>query len=96
MEPAGTVTTLRSPAITAAVPLVILLTVKCPKPWEATVNAAIYDVADEFPNVRLLDWNGLSQSGIAPESVFYGDGIHLREEGRVFYTQLITATIQQG
>ena len=82
--------------ITAEVPLVILLTVKCPKPWEATVNAAIYDVADEFPNVRLLDWNGLSQSGIAPESVFYGDGIHLREEGRVFYTQLITATIQQG
>lgn len=82
--------------LTADVPLVVLLTVKCPKPWEGAVNAAIYDVADEFPNVRLLDWSGLSQSGIAPESVFYGDGIHLREEGRVFYTQLVMETIRQG
>lgn len=82
--------------LAADVPLVVLLTVKCPKPWEGEVNSAIYDVADEFPNVRLLDWNGLSQSGIAPERTFYGDGIHLREEGRVFYTQLIQEVIRQG
>ncbi len=79
-----------------SVRLVILLTVKVPKPWEGEVNAAIYDVADEYPNVRLLDWNGLSQSGMAPDNVFYGDGIHLQPAGREFFTNLIMATIAAG
>ena len=76
--------------------LVILITVKAPKSWAAGVNEAIFDVADEYPNVRLLDWNGLSQSALAPADVFYGDGIHLRPAGRAFYTQLIIDTIAAG
>ncbi len=78
------------------VPLVVLLTVKVPKPWEASVNAAIYAVVPEYPNVRLLDWNGWSQSSSAPEGIFYGDGIHLRPAGQEFYTKLIMDTIAQG
>ncbi|MEZ5259437.1 MAG: hypothetical protein R2705_21915 [Ilumatobacteraceae bacterium] len=76
--------------------LVILVTVKAPKPWAGEVNSAIFDVADEYPNVRLLDWNSLSQSSLAPSDVFYEDGIHLRPSGRQFYTQLILDTIQNG
>jgi lysophospholipase L1-like esterase len=80
----------------SGVRLVILLTAKAPKPWIADVNRAIYSVAGNYPNVRLIDWYGLSQSTLAPADTFYNDGIHLRPAGRTFYTQLILETIAKG
>ncbi len=72
------------------VPLVVLLTVKVPKPWEADNNTFIFNMPAKHPNVRLIDWNGLSQTF---ENVFYSDGIHLRPEGQLIYTQLVMDTI---
>ncbi len=72
------------------VPLVIILTVKVPKPWEADNNTFIFNMPAKHPNVRLIDWNGLSQTF---ENVFYSDGIHLRPEGQLIYTQLVMDTI---
>ena len=45
---------------------------------------------NRYPNVVLIDWNGLSRSA---DNVFYSDGIHLRPEGQDVYTQLIMQTI---
>ena len=81
---------------TKDVRLVVVATVKVPKPWEGDVNAAIFAVAAEYPNVRLLDWNSLSQSSLAPPDTFYGDGIHLRPSGQKFYTQLVMDVIAKG
>ena len=73
------------------VPLVIILTVKVPKPWEADNNTFIFNMPAKHPNVRLIDWNGLSQTF---ENVFYSDGIHLRPQGQLIYTQLVMDTIK--
>jgi hypothetical protein len=75
------------------VPLVLVLTVKVPKPWEAEVNTEVFDLPNRYPNVRLLDWNGLSQTR---DGIFYSDGIHLRPDGQAFYTQLVMDTIAAG
>ena len=71
--------------------LVIILTVKVPKPWEADNNTFIFNMPAKHPNVRLIDWNGLSQTF---ENVFYSDGIHLRPQGQMIYTQLVMDTIK--
>ena len=68
-----------------------ILTVKVPKPWEADNNTFIFNMPAKHPNVRLIDWNGLSQTF---EDVFYSDGSHLRPEGQMIYTQLVMDTIK--
>ncbi len=77
--------------ILKGVRLVILLTVKVPKPWEADNNTFILKMPEKHPNVRLIDWNGLSQTY---DGIFYSDGIHLRPDGQMIYTQLIMDTIK--
>jgi peptidoglycan/LPS O-acetylase OafA/YrhL len=78
---------------TTNVRLVVVLTVKVPKPWEGEVNTEVFDLPNRYPNVRLIDWNGLSQ---AYDGVFYSDGIHLRPAGQDVYTQLVMQTIATG
>ncbi|MGE3689483.1 MAG: acyltransferase family protein [Acidimicrobiia bacterium] len=80
-------------AQTTNVRLVVVLTVKVPKPWQADVNTEVFDLPNRYPNVRLIDWNGLSQT---LEGIFYSDGIHLRPAGQDFYTQLVMQTIAAG
>ena len=80
-------------AQTTNVRLVVVLTVKVPKPWQGEVNTEIFDLPNRYPNVRLIDWNGLSQS---QEGIFYSDGIHLRPAGQEVYTQLVMQTIAAG
>ena len=77
-------------AQTTNVRLVVVLTVKVPKPWQGEVNTEIFDLPNRYPNVRLIDWNGLSQT---QEGIFYSDGIHLRPAGQEVYTQLVMQTI---
>jgi peptidoglycan/LPS O-acetylase OafA/YrhL len=76
----------------ADVPVVLLLTVKVSKGWEGPNNGLFYNAVSRFPNVHLLDWYGLS--GLR-ENVFYGDGTHLREEGRRLYRELIVARLAE-
>lgn len=72
--------------------LVIFLTVKVPKPWQDANNQIIWNMQN-YPNVRLIDWNGLSQ---AEEGVFYGDATHLRDKGQLIYTSYILDTIKNN
>jgi len=64
---------------------VLWLTVKVPRPWEATVNATLATEIPKYPNARLLDWHGLATD----PSMFYSDGIHLRPSGARFNAELV-------
>jgi peptidoglycan/LPS O-acetylase OafA/YrhL len=75
----------------ADVPNVLLLTVDVPRDYTAENNALIYDTADTYPNVSLLDWAGLNDG--CPGDCFYSDGIHLRPAGQEFYAELIAGAL---
>jgi peptidoglycan/LPS O-acetylase OafA/YrhL len=71
----------------AGVPQVLLLTVDVDREWTAGNNSLIYDTANTYPNVELLDWAGLSDQ--CPGDCFAVDGFHLRPDGQAYYAQLI-------
>jgi peptidoglycan/LPS O-acetylase OafA/YrhL len=76
----------------ADVPQVLLLTVDVPRDYTAGNNGLIYDTANTYPNVSLLDWAGLDDG--CPGECFYSDGFHLRPAGQEYYAQLIAAALQ--
>ncbi len=78
--------------ILADTPRVVFLTTKVPRKWQDANNSALFEGARLYPNVQIVDWN--SASAAHPEW-FWKDGIHLRPEGAQFYTNLITATLEQ-
>ncbi len=71
----------------ADVPQVLLLTIDVPRDYTAGNNGLIYDTANTYPNVSLLDWAGLDDG--CPGECFYSDGYHLRPAGQEYYAQLI-------
>jgi hypothetical protein len=56
-------------------PIVVFLTVHADRGWIAGNNALIRALTSKYPNVRVLDWDGLVTSGAIPGIA--GDGIHL-------------------
>ena len=73
----------------AAVPLVVVVTTKADRGYVAGNNDKLRALPAVHPNVRLVDWAFIGPT--CPGDCFYDDGIHLKPEGRVFYTQQITA-----
>ena len=73
----------------AAVPLVVVVTTKADRGYVASNNDKLRALPAVHPNVRLVDWAVTGPT--CPGDCFYDDGIHLRPDGRVFYTQQITA-----
>jgi hypothetical protein len=73
--------------------LVLVFTVRVPKPWQDENNNFIYNLQNRAPNVRVIDWNGLS--GLRA-GVFYGDGTHLTPDGQAFYAQIVEEMIEKG
>jgi len=69
---------------------VLLVNVHVPKPWMKPNNAMIARMPADFPNVRVIDWNALSES--RPE--FFGkDDTHLTLKGiRALMVQIKDAT----
>jgi peptidoglycan/LPS O-acetylase OafA/YrhL len=62
----------------SAVPHVVFLTVHAPRGWIAANNARIWALPSRYPNVTILDWDGLVTNGQIPG--MSGDGIHLRTD----------------
>jgi peptidoglycan/LPS O-acetylase OafA/YrhL len=60
----------------AEVPHVFFLTVHADRGWIAGNNANIWALPGKYPNVTILDWDGLVSSGQVPG--MSGDGIHLK------------------
>lgn len=69
---------------------VLVLTVKVPRPWEASNNQIITAGVQPYPNAVLVDWYGAS---INNPGYFYDDGIHLVPDGAAAYTNLILANL---
>jgi len=78
----------------ADVPQVLLLTVDVEREWTAENNALIFDTANSYENVSLLDWAGLADS--CPGDCFASDGFHLRPDGQVYYAALIDGALELG
>ena len=56
-------------------PIVVFLTVHADRGWIADNNAKIRALPSRYPNVRVLDWDGLVTGGAIPGMA--RDGIHL-------------------
>jgi hypothetical protein len=65
---------------------VIVLTVKEPRSWEASVNRVLRAGARRWANATLLDWHWHATRH--PEWL-YDDGIHLRPTGAAAYAKLV-------
>ena len=70
----------------------MFVTVKVPRRWEETTNAAISEGATGQPNVRIVNWKRSSDSCKGGE-VFYNDGVHLQPVGAACYAGLIKAAL---
>ena len=64
----------------------VLLTVTEFRPDRADVNDAIYEIAADYDNVRVVDW--AAETADDPTLVG-GDGLHLSNEGRVRYADIV-------
>jgi lysophospholipase L1-like esterase len=69
---------------------VLFLTVRVPRGWEAPNNQLLAQEVARFPNARLIDWRAVSEGHT---DWFYGDGIHLRPEGRQAYAFFVAAAL---
>jgi hypothetical protein len=69
---------------------VIVLTVKVPRRWESTVNAAIRSGEDRWPEVEIIDYKTF---GDAHPELYGSDGVHLTTVGRRAYAEFIDREI---
>ncbi len=65
---------------------VVLVNDNMPRTWRNPNNSVIGNVAQDYPNVVLVDWYAASQGH--PE-YFVSDGVHLTSKGAAAYAQLI-------
>lgn len=64
----------------------ILSTVTVFQPNRMEVNNIIYDIAQDFDNIRVLDWAGETETNTALTG---GDGLHLSDAGRARFADMV-------
>lgn len=69
---------------------VILSTVTVFQPNRMEVNNIIYDIAQDFDNIRVLDWAGETETNAALTG---GDGLHLSDAGRARLADMVAAEL---
>ena len=65
---------------------VVLVNASVPRSWEKPNNAIIDDVAPDYPNVVVADWN---QAADGQRDFFVSDGVHLTRQGATAFAELI-------
>ncbi len=68
---------------------VVLVNASVPRSWEQPNNAIIDDVAPDYPNVVIADWNSRADG---EGGFFVSDGVHLTGEGARAFADLIKQT----
>ena len=63
-------------------PSVIVVNTAVPRPWRESNNALVSQIASQYSNVRVIDWNSISNGH--PE-YFAPDGVHLVPAGVAAY-----------
>ena len=71
--------------------LVITLTLKEPRSYEAGNNVVISGATARWPNLRILDWHAAASGD--PEWFGDGEGIHLRGTGARAMADLIAGAL---
>ncbi|MDY8047948.1 hypothetical protein UY416_16785 [Paenibacillus polymyxa] len=71
---------------------IYLITTRVPRGWQNTVNDSLREIADEFQNVRLIDWYSASENR---NDLFYEDGVHLKPAGAQYYASVLIDAIKQ-
>ncbi|MFD2830913.1 acyltransferase family protein [Corticicoccus populi] len=66
---------------------------RVPRDWEGNVNEHIYDAAERYDNVTLVDWYTYSEG---QNGYFANDGVHLLPEGVEALSNLIIDTIRDN
>lgn len=69
---------------------IILVNTHVPKPWQRVVNDHLSDIASEYQNVTLIDWNSASMN---QSEYFEKDGVHLKPEGAQAYAAILAQAI---
>jgi hypothetical protein len=77
-------------ALTTGVPLLVLVNVRVPLPWQAESDTSIA-TARGFPGVVVADWYLAS----AAPGVLWADGIHPDPKGQVIYADLVAETLKR-
>jgi len=70
--------------------LVIVMTDRVPRDWEAPNNDLLRRVVPKFANARLVDWNRLSAHH---RDWFYADGLHLPPVGQTAFANAVVAAV---
>ncbi|MEW4427909.1 acyltransferase family protein [Paenibacillus pabuli] len=70
-----------------------LVTTRVPRPWQDTVNEALKDVANDYPNVNIIDWYAASED---KSELFTQDGVHLTPEGARYYASQLVEHLMQN
>jgi len=78
-------------ALAAQSPRIVVVNTAVPRPYRDENNQIIEDVAREFSNVRVVDWNEISKDH--PE-YFAPDGVHLVPTGVTAYVMAIDEALK--
>ena len=76
--------------ILSAVPRVVVINDKVPRPWQDPNDSMLASAAAAYPSVVLLDWRA---AGYAHPDIFWDDATHLRPDGAKFYASLVAARV---
>ncbi|WKB35323.1 hypothetical protein QS257_17220 [Terrilactibacillus sp. S3-3] len=70
---------------------IILVNVRVPRPWQASVNDSLQQAAKMYPNAALVDWYSKSASH---GDYFTPDAVHLKPNGAQVYASLLAKTVE--
>jgi peptidoglycan/LPS O-acetylase OafA/YrhL len=70
-----------------------VINARVPRSWEQSNNELVNDLVPELERGKVIDWYAASDGR---RDYFLGDGIHLTEQGRAAYAQLIRSAVDAG
>ena len=71
---------------------IYFVNIKVPRAWEKTVNAALKQAQEKYPNVNIIDWYAVANS---TKDLFEPDRVHLNQNGIVEMTTLIKKNLKR-
>ena len=72
--------------------MVVLVTVRVDKPWETSVNDALFYAAKHTRNVEIADWHRAT----ADRDGLLADGVHATPKGARLYAQVVMRALRAG
>ena len=71
---------------------IYFVNIKVPRAWEKTVNAALKQAQEKYPNVNIIDWYSVANSS---KDLFEPDRVHLNQTGIAEMVTLIEKNLKR-